>query len=336
VATVPTDRPIFVVGCPRSGTTLLTLMLHAHSRIAVPPETRFLVQAFRAQRRFGDLSRPEGRARLARFVVDRRRSKTADLRLDRDVLRSAVTKAPPTLGSALGAVYRSYAAAQGKPRWGDKRPVYFQSVDAIRALFPDAQFVHLVRDGRDCMASLKRMPWWHRDAVESLALWTQAVDYGERAARRLPAGTWPQLRYEDLVTDPRAALESLCAFLGEAFEDAMLEPHRVAEQVPDRKSWHAATRSAVTADRVGAHLDGLDPWEAALAHVVAGRRLRRLGYEAPVRAVPPPLPVLARYAWVTARRRLGGRRRTARDRRLVRSAGPLADLGAVAGHGALR
>ncbi|HEX6937649.1 MAG TPA: sulfotransferase, partial [Actinomycetes bacterium] len=90
------DRPVFVVGCPRSGTTLLTLMLHAHSRIAIPPETRFLM--------------------LASFVVDRRGTKFRDLGLDPQQVRRAVVAAPPTVGSALGSVFRCYAAAHGKPR----------------------------------------------------------------------------------------------------------------------------------------------------------------------------------------------------------------------------
>lgn len=323
------DRPVFVVGCPRSGTTLLTLMLHAHSRIAIPPETRFLMRAYRAQRRFGDLHRPAARAALASFVVDRRGTRFRDLGLDPQQVRRAVVAAPPTVGSALGSVFRCYAAAHGKPRWGDKRPTYFQRIDAIRAMFPDAQVVHIVRDGRDCMASLKRMPWWRRDAVESLALWTQAVDEGRRAARRLPQGAYHELRYEDLVLDPRTELRRLCAFLGEDFEEAMLEPHRVAAaQVPARKRWHDGTRAAVTDARVGAHVVDLEPWEVALANFVAGRRLRRLGYDAPARPVPPSVSVLHRYARVTMRRRLAHRRTVARDRRLARST-EVADLGGV-------
>ena len=75
-------RPIFVVGCPRSGTTMLQLMLHAHRRIAVPPETRFLLAAYWRRRDFGDLSQVDNRHRLARWIVDRPQTRFQDLGLE--------------------------------------------------------------------------------------------------------------------------------------------------------------------------------------------------------------------------------------------------------------
>ena len=92
---MPAERPVFVVGCPRSGTTMLQLMLHSHPRIAVPPETRFLLTAYWQRRHFGDLSRVENRRRLARWIVDRPASRFEDLGLDyidkRNDLIEAVT-----------------------------------------------------------------------------------------------------------------------------------------------------------------------------------------------------------------------------------------------------
>ena len=218
----PPTGPIFVIGCPRSGTTLLTLMLSAHSRIAIPPETRFLLPVFRRRRSFGDLTDKGNRRRLARTLVRPKGTKFRHLGLDRERVKKGVGAGPPTIGSALGAVYRAYAAEQGKPRWGDKQPTYFRNVDVLRELFPDAVFVHLVRDGRDCVASLKGMRWWHQGIVGAAATWVHSVDCARRAQQRLPAERFLQVRYEDLVADPRAELERLCAFLGEGFEEEML------------------------------------------------------------------------------------------------------------------
>ena len=66
------DRPIFVIGCPRSGTTMLQLMLHSHPRIAVPPETRFLVPGYYRRFFFGDLREQRNRRRLGRWIVSER------------------------------------------------------------------------------------------------------------------------------------------------------------------------------------------------------------------------------------------------------------------------
>src|SRR5688572_29206309 len=193
---MPTNRPVFIIGCPRSGTTLLTLMLSSHSRIAIPPETRFLVQVFRARRSFGDLTEKRNRRRLARTLVRRRGTKFGHLGLDRQQVKRAVVQAPPTMGSAIGAVYRTYARSHGKARWGDKQPSYFRNVDLLRELWPDALFIHLVRDGRDCVASLKQVPWWTHGTTGATATWVLSVDWSRRAARRLPPDAFLEMRYE--------------------------------------------------------------------------------------------------------------------------------------------
>src|SRR4051794_2622998 len=142
-------RPIFVLGCPRSGTTLLQLMLHAHPRIAIPPETRFLMAAYDARHDFGDLTREANRLALARWIVTTKKSRFADLGLDGEQVVDEIVAGPPTLGSALGIVLRAYSTRFGKVRWGDKRPGYFQRIPALLRMFPDAQIVQLIRDGRD-------------------------------------------------------------------------------------------------------------------------------------------------------------------------------------------
>ena len=146
---MPADRPIIVVGCPRSGTTMLQLMLHAHPRIAIPPETRFTLAVYGERRDFGDLEVEANRRALARRIVDRRDTRFCDLGLDAEDIVERIAAGPGTLGSALGTVFQRYAARFGKPRWGDKRPAYLHNVDILLRLFPDAQFINIVRDGRD-------------------------------------------------------------------------------------------------------------------------------------------------------------------------------------------
>ncbi|WP_344863233.1 sulfotransferase, partial [Planomonospora alba] len=118
------ERPIFVIGCPRSGMTMLRFMLRAHSRIAVPPETQFMIAAYQRRHRFGDLADPARRRELAEWLMSRRRNRFEELGLDAAETVERVVAAPPTLGSALGSVMCAYAARFGKPRWGDKRPSY--------------------------------------------------------------------------------------------------------------------------------------------------------------------------------------------------------------------
>jgi len=322
---MPSNRPIFVIGCPRSGTTLLTLMLSSHSRIAIPPETRFLVPVFRARRSFGDLAEKANRRELARQVVQREDTKFAHLGLDRERVKKEIVAGPPTMGSALAAPYRLYAADRAKARWGDKRPGYVREVGVLRALFPDLQVVHLVRDPRDCVGSLSRMRWWHHGTVGALATWVHAVDCAAAARRRLPADAFHQLRYEDLVADPRTELQRLCAFLGEDFEPGMLAHQEEAARLPQRQraGWHQETLAAVGTGRVGTHAGVLGADEVALVEQVAGPRMSRLGYDCSG-AGSAPGRLRLRYLRAVTEMRLGTVLRRARHRRLARPAGSVA------------
>lgn len=318
------ERPIFVLGCPRSGTTLLQLMLHAHPRIAIPSETRFVLAAYSSRNDFGDLHDEQNRRALARWIVGKRQTLFYDLGLDQEEIVEEIAAAPPTLGSALGTVFRAYARRFGKPRWGDKRPGYYENIPALLRLFPDAQIVHLIRDGRDCVASLKNMPWFKQDVHAAISTWVEAIDSCRRAAPRLPADAYYELQYEQLVADPAKQLAALCEFLGEDYDPAMTEPHKIADTtLPERQIWHAETHKQVTTARSGSWQDRLEPWEAALCETVMGRRLRAFGYE-PSGVPRASTRNLARYARVDGLRRGAAYKRRIRDaRERTRESGPL-------------
>jgi hypothetical protein len=316
--TPPSNRPIFVVACARSGTTLLQLMLHAHPRIAIPPETRWLIPLYANRAQFGDLTQRKNRRKVAKRIVQRPASKFRNLGIQPKPVIRRIVKGPPTIGSAAALVYRSYARAHGKPRWGDKRPAYILHLDMLLELFPDAQIVHIIRDGRDCVSSLKGMRWWQGGAISATWYWREAMRAGERARRTLPADQYHELYYESLVADPETELRRLCDFLGEEFSPAMLEPHQIADvAVPaiKLKRHHSRTHKPVDTAAVARWKERLEPWELRLIEVAARRELRRHGYELSANATLPPLVPYARflrYAQQRTVRSLINRRRAAR------------------------
>ncbi|MDR7273376.1 hypothetical protein J2S41_000154 [Catenuloplanes atrovinosus] len=290
---------------------MLQLMLHAHPRIAIPPETRFVLSGYARRHRFGDLRRPDNRRALAEWILHDEETQVADLGLDADEVTAQIVAGPPTLGSAMGTVFRAYARRFGKPRWGDKRPSYIHNVDIVLRLFPDAQIITITRDGRDCVASLLEMPW-HRDGIHrAISAWARAVDGARRAERMLAPDSYFPLRYESLVQNPEGELRRLCAFLGEDFDPAMTRPDRVASvAVPERKKWHVRTHAEVGDDRVGTWRDRLRPWQIALCEDALGDRLAAQGYALSGIGTAPPAQRV-RYATVAARHRLGAVRRHA-------------------------
>ncbi len=276
---VDNSRPIFIVGCPRSGTTLLSVLLHAHPHIAMPPETRFLLPAYYEREQFGDLTDPANRRRLAESITGKGTA-FRDLRLKRPEVIEAVVAAPPTLGSALGTVWQEFARSRGKKRWGEKRPAYWRELDVVLRLFPDAQIIHLVRDPRSCVASLAQVPWWHNDVAHSTALWGVSTAETDRFGKKLSADTFHRVFYEDLVNDVRGTLGELCSFLGEEFAEEMLEHAGAAKDiVPARKTWHGLVGKQVDSSRVQGWRKTLDPKDIGLVELVSRRQMGRYGYE---------------------------------------------------------
>lgn len=293
---------------------MLSLMIHAHPRLAMPPESRFLLKAWRKRTVYGDLQTPKQRMALAKSCV-RTGSKIRDLGLDPQETLDTILAGPPTIGSAFGIVFKEFADRHGKARWGDKRPAYYQEVDVLLRLFPDAQIVHIVRDGRANVASLKKMPWWPFDSIGSMAAWSQAEYCARRNQRRLPADTFHVVRYESLVADPRPVLQELCDFLEEDFHEAMLEPSEVADVVPDRKTWHKSLKSGVNTSAVESWRKGLEAWELGLMETVLRRKLTRNGYQISGDGKRPSPKLVAKYAKDAFERRSAMRKRWAEERK---------------------
>jgi hypothetical protein len=209
--------PIFVGGCPRSGTTMLRTMLNSHPELAVPHETLFLVDGYRMRGRWGCMEDPENRRRLAEWVVARPEARTRRLARRPKRLVRRMVKADPTLGSVLSAGFRLYADRKDKPRWGDKRPSYAMNLDALFAMFPDALYVNVVRDPRAAVASIRkvgegRRGWYADPVVAGTDLWQRSQRNAHRLGRRLPAQFF-EVQYEELVADPEPVLAQLVDFL---------------------------------------------------------------------------------------------------------------------------
>src|SRR3954467_8049575 len=136
--------PVIVLGVGRSGTTLLRVMLDRSSELAIPYETFFVPQLAHRHGR---------RPKLEEFLDDLGRLRTLyDWGIKPDDVRPRLREGMTT-SEAIAAIFETYAERQGKPRWGDKTPLYMQQLPLLEGLFPDAIWVHLVRDGRDAALS---------------------------------------------------------------------------------------------------------------------------------------------------------------------------------------
>ena len=275
-----TGPPVVILGVSRSGTTLLKEMLDGSSELAIPSESYFIPQLWD---RHGPEPDPEA-------ILD-------DLGRIQRVREWGVTPGDvrrrlpedPSFRDVILPVYRAYAERRGKGRFGDKTPAYMQHLELLDSVFPGAQYVHIVRDGRDAGLSFLRMrrrPRFNWARPRGLDDFACQWDLEVRAAREFGAttarGRYLELRYEDLVVQPDRRLREVCDFLGLAFEPKMLEYHREVEQ--ERLQDHP--RLAEPPAR-GARdwREELAPVDAERFEAIAGPLLEDLGYP---RAHPRP------------------------------------------------
>jgi sulfotransferase family protein len=253
-----TMPPIFIVGCQRSGTTMLRLVLDSHPNISCGPETRFLADLapitgdqWPRMSRYG-MSKEEWHRRIADF---------------------------------FGGFQRDYAASRGKTRWADKTPRYALSLEFLDAVFPTCQIIHVIRDGRDVVAS-HRKRWGYRSAVKASVKWPRYIAAARAVGERLPPSRYLELRYEDLVGDTEKVLRGLFDWLGEPWDARVLgyneHPHDVADRhwtttAAERRA-ASGTEATIYRSRVGAYRRELNPLLRTLVRVVDGPMLRKLGY----------------------------------------------------------
>ncbi|HUB25625.1 MAG TPA: sulfotransferase, partial [Tepidisphaeraceae bacterium] len=261
------------VGHERSGTTLLAAIFDRHSRIAVPPETHF----------FTDLI-PPNRAHETGDPIDMinhiwRGLRLRDLQLDpRELL--ARLNAPATWASLFLESLQLYAERRGKQWIGEKTPNHWRHAADLLRLFPQSRLLWMVRDGRDTVASLMKMPWRPHSNLAAHALsWRHAAERMQACQRQFPDRIL-QVRFEDLVTDQEAQVRLACDFIGIDFEPQQLDPAAPTGVVPDwEQPWKCRVFSSPDPSRIGVARRELGDDSLQLLQTLLGPTLFTLGYD---------------------------------------------------------
>ena len=264
--------PFFVVGSARSGTTLLRLILNAHPEVAVPPESRFVIELHTGR----DVVEAEG---FLKELASHPRFRTWELPVER-VRAELPDGANLPYGKAVAAAYRAYAKAHGKSRWGDKTPRYVEHIPLLARLFPEARFVHLVRDGRNVALSYADVPFGPKTVGKAARLWSRRVEAGLRDGRALGPERYTEVRYERLVTEPEAQVKELCDFLDLNFDPGMLEySERARNAILSRASAFNVHVTERPNPNVRSWEESMPPGLVEIFEAVAGDILSALGYE---------------------------------------------------------
>jgi hypothetical protein len=266
----------FVIGSARSGTTLLRMILNAHPEVAVPPESRFVVELYRSDEVLVEdfLARLDAHPRWASWDTP--------IENVRAQLAGVATLPYP---EAIEAAYLAFAKSRNKKRYGDKTPRYIKHIPLLSRLWPEAKFVHLVRDGREVALSYADVPFGPSTIAKAAALWKERVELGLEQGRALGPKRYNEMRYERLLARPQEEIESLCSFLELDFDPAMLDysEHARSEVLDRAKLYNPHVTKSITKTR--SWDEQMPPSQVEVFEAVAGDALQELSYE---RAFPSP------------------------------------------------
>ncbi|MCP4775133.1 MAG: sulfotransferase [Mariniblastus sp.] len=278
------ERPIFIVGSPRSGTGFLRNMVRTHPRISIPSESHFIPHFFKS---YSDPKNAAEAIRLGRRIKNFGRVREWGLEFS-EVEFSNCRK----YSEAITLLFSKWSLTEDKPRWGDKTPHYVRHISTLIEIFPNAQILHIIRDPRAVSRSWSKHPLGSGNIYSAAMQWRENVMAGRNAGANLRPESYMEIRYEQLLQNPKASMESVFRFLGESTpSDGVVSstsstlPHPIA-----CTGMLDGVKSRMTAWR-----EELTPTEIQLVEAIAADLMIELEYEptGPIR----PLPRIRSFIW---------------------------------------
>lgn len=268
-------RPVFVVGCQRSGSTLLGSMLGGHSDIICAPESHFIVDLMPSL----DPRHPVDLAEVIDKVDQHWRFRLWEYDLGSERPDSASLE--PVYANAIHWLMKRYGAAHDRADakiWVDHQPGHVRFVWRLKQHFPEAKFIHIVRDGRAVAASLMPLDWGPNEILSATRFWMRRVVQGYAAGAYLGPNDLMHVRFEDLVSDPEATMAQISQFVGVDFESGMLTSSGL--KLPKfTHNHHKLVGSNPAKDRTDAWRNKLTQREIEIFEGITCDLLPILGYE---------------------------------------------------------
>lgn len=282
------EKPIFIVGQERSGTTMLMAMLGGHPRIAVP-EVAWWYPRFRGYlHTYGDLSKRENLRVLADEMIFALRNPLWDMPANpRTIVDEILSELKePSFAGIYCAMLERYARWVGKPRWGEKTPNNIFFVKEIKEDIPDAQFICLTRDGRDMSADALQSDFGPTNIFCAAECWKLGQETAQHWRKNLSSNDWLDVKYEALAREPEKTLRAVCDFLGEKYDAAMLGFYKsdIAQARGELRD-HRPLAQPVSTRYIGIYKELLSLRDQRIYATVAGKVHREEGYDLDVEPI---------------------------------------------------
>ena len=208
-------NPLFILGCPRSGTTLLASFFD-NSSYGAPIETHFITKYYKKLDSYGNLKSKDNLSRLIKDILCERPVMQRDVQINIDEFYNELTEY--SYKEIVNKICMLIAMKMGFKSWGDKTPHYIMDLDIIYELFPDSKYIYIVRDGRDVALSLLEREWGPNNMLACAEYWKKCNAENEIIDKLKDKKQLYFVRYEDLIDNAKQILPEIYAFLDERYD----------------------------------------------------------------------------------------------------------------------
>ena len=273
-----TKTPFFIVGCPRSGTTLLQVLMDAHPDISIPPESHIFARFSEIFDNYGDLRQDSNLRLFVKDILNDEQIKLWGLEISVSAFCSQLHER--SVRGVISLLFELYAEREGKTKWGDKTPQHAIYLKEIKRLFPEAKIIHLIRDGRDVAESLSRILIGPKSIYGMAQRWRKYILSCQEFKNNINSDDFLEVHYENLVKNPEKELSKIFDFLGEDYSD-------VVQHIPEtgRKqhyvnaaTLHGSLNKSISGQKIGVFKSKFKPREIEIFESIAGETLTGYGY----------------------------------------------------------
>jgi hypothetical protein len=278
--------PFFILANPRSGSTMLRLILNAHSKISVPPECGFSTWLGEKYSNI-NIYNADLYKKYADDVFKTKKFESWGISSD-NILNTLNKENPTSYQKMVECVYLAYAIRNKKKSelFGDKNNYYINEIDKLSGLFPDSKYIALIRDGRDVAASYKKLSQKKITSKYSPKLPNDICEIAEEWVSNIKKLNFLRkdkdkiifIKYEDILRNPERGLSDLFDFLGVEYEPRVLSFYEKNDEPSDFLQWKGMTTKKINKDNAGGYKKNLTTKEIEKFNLIAINQLTEFGY----------------------------------------------------------
>ncbi|NEP14079.1 MAG: sulfotransferase [Symploca sp. SIO2C1] len=273
-----TKAPFFIVGCPRSGTTLLQVLMDAHPDISIPPESHIFARFSEIFDNYGDLHQDDNLKLFVKDILNDEQIKLWGLKISVSDFCSQLHER--SVKGVISLLFELYAEREGKNKWGDKTPQHAIYLKEIKTIFPESKIIHLIRDGRDVAESLSRVLIGPKSIYGIAHRWRKYILSLQQFKNKINSDDFLEVHYENLVKDPEKELSKIFDFLGEAHSDVAqyITKTNRKEHYVNAATIHGSLNQSISGQKIGVFKNKFKLRQIEIIESIIGKELTGSGY----------------------------------------------------------